>query len=141
MDIAHPILLGDPDEILPMMEERNIDSSGIKIISPEKWEKTKTYVDEFHKLRQRKGITHEEARRLLTRHRHRNYFAAMMVRMGDADAMISGLTAHYPETIRPALEVLDLQPGVKRASGMYILIIKGKVYFLADTTLNFDPNC
>ena len=139
MDIAHPILLGDPDEILPMMEERNIDSSGIKIISPEKWEKTKTYVDEFHKLRQRKGITHEEARRLLTRHRHRNYFAAMMVRMGDADAMISGLTAHYPETIRPALEVLDLQPGVKRASGMYILIIKGKVYFLADTTLNFDP--
>ena len=64
----------------------------------------------------------------------------MMVRMGDADAMIAGMTSHYPETIRPALEVLDLAPGVSRVSGMYILIIKGKVYFFADTTVNVDPN-
>jgi malate dehydrogenase (oxaloacetate-decarboxylating)(NADP+) len=103
-------------------------------------DKSDFYVDEFYKLRQRKGITREEASRLMTRHRHKNYFAAMMVRMGDADAMIAGMTSHYPETIRPALEVLDLQPGVSRVSGMYILIIKNRVYFFADTTVNVDPN-
>lgn len=139
MDIAHPILVGNPGEIFQQMEEHNIDPTGIEIISPTHWEKSEFYVEEFYKLRQRKGITREEASRLLTRHRHKNYFAAMMVRMGDADAMISGLTSHYPETIRPALEVLDLQPGVKRVSGMYIMIIKGKVYFFADTTVNVDP--
>ena len=140
MDIANPILIGNPDEILPMMEDHNIDPTGIEIISPAHWERSEFYVDEFYKLRQRKGVTREEASRLLTRHRHKNYFAAMMVRMGDADAMIAGLTSHYPETIRPALEVLDLQPGVKRVSGMYIMIIKGKVYFFADTTVNVDPS-
>ncbi|KAA0264198.1 MAG: NADP-dependent malic enzyme [Chlorobiota bacterium] len=139
MDIAHPILVGNPEEIFQQMEEHNIDPTGIEIISPTHWEKSEFYVEEFYKLRQRKGITREEASRLLTRHRHKNYFAAMMVRMGDADAMISGLTSHYPETIRPALEVLDLQPGVTRVSGMYIMIIKGKVYFFADTTVNVDP--
>ncbi len=139
MDIANPVLIGNPEEILPMMEDHNIDSTGIEIVSPANWEKSEFYVDEFYKIRQRKGVTREEAARLLTRHRHKNYFAAMMVRMGDADAMIAGLTSHYPETIRPALEVLDLQPGVKRVSGMYIMIIKGKVYFFADTTVNVDP--
>ncbi|GAB1350412.1 NADP-dependent malic enzyme [Ignavibacteriales bacterium] len=140
MDIANPILIGNPDEILPMMEEHSVDPTGLEIVSPLNWEKSETYIDEFYKHRQRKGITREEAKRLLTRHRHKNYFAAMMVRMGDADAMIAGMTSHYPETIRPALEVLDLQPGVSRVSGMYILIIKGKVYFFADTTVNVDPN-
>ncbi len=140
MDIANPILIGNPDEILPMMEEHSVDPNGLEIVSPLNWEKSETYIDEFYKHRQRKGITREEAKRLLTRHRHKNYFAAMMVRMGDADAMIAGMTSHYPETIRPALEVLDLAPGVSRVSGMYILIIKGKVYFFADTTVNVDPN-
>lgn len=140
MEIANPILIGNREEILPMMEEHSVDPEGLTIVSPFDWEKSEMYVDEFYKHRQRKGITREEARRLLTRHRHKNYFAAMMVRMGDADAMIAGMTSHYPETIRPALEVLDLAPGVSRVSGMYILIIKGKVYFFADTTVNVDPN-
>jgi len=140
MEIANPILIGNREEILPMMEEHSVDPEGLTIVSPFDWEKSEMYVDEFYKHRQRKGITREEAKRLLTRHRHKNYFAAMMVRMGDADAMIAGMTSHYPETIRPALEVLDLAPGVSRVSGMYILIIKGKVYFFADTTVNVDPN-
>ncbi|MCA0390145.1 MAG: NADP-dependent malic enzyme [Bacteroidetes bacterium] len=140
MEIANPILIGNREEILPMMEEHSVDPEGLTIVSPFDWDKSEMYVDEFYKHRQRKGITREEARRLLTRHRHKNYFAAMMVRMGDADAMIAGMTSHYPETIRPALEVLDLAPGVSRVSGMYILIIKGKVYFFADTTVNVDPN-
>lgn len=140
MEIANPILIGNREEILQMMEEHSVDPEGLTIVSPFDWDKSELYVDEFYKHRQRKGITREEARRLLTRHRHKNYFAAMMVRMGDADAMIAGMTSHYPETIRPALEVLDLAPGVSRVSGMYILIIKGKVYFFADTTVNVDPN-
>jgi malate dehydrogenase (oxaloacetate-decarboxylating)(NADP+) len=140
MDIAHPILIGNPEEVNALMSANNIDHEGLTIVSPTDWDKSDFYVDEFYKLRQRKGITREEASRLMTRHRHKNYFAAMMVRMGDADAMIAGMTSHYPETIRPALEVLDLQPGVSRVSGMYILIIKNRVYFFADTTVNVDPN-
>jgi malate dehydrogenase (oxaloacetate-decarboxylating)(NADP+) len=64
----------------------------------------------------------------------------MMVRRGDADGMVAGITQHYPETIRPALQVLDLRPGIRRVSGLYILIIKGKVYFLADATVNIEPS-
>ncbi|MBE2281019.1 MAG: NADP-dependent malic enzyme [Ignavibacteriaceae bacterium] len=140
MNIAYPILIGNPDEIIPLLDEANIERDSFEIISPLTWSKSEEYIHEFYRIRQRKGVTKEESHRLLTRHRHKNYFAAMMLRMGDADAMIGGMTFHYPETIRPALEVLDLEEGVKRVSGMYLMIIKNKVYFFADTTVNVNPN-
>ena len=72
--------------------------------------------------------------------RIRNYFGTMMVEQGDADGLISGLTRSYPDTIRPALEIIDTRPGVRRVSGTYILILQDRLFFFADTTVNIDPD-
>ena len=95
------------------------------------------YLAEYLQIRQRKGVTMSEAPRHMSA---RTRFAAMMVHRGDADALIAGITQHYADTIRPALELIPKREGVQRVSGMYMLITpKGKVYFLADTTVNIDP--
>jgi malate dehydrogenase (oxaloacetate-decarboxylating)(NADP+) len=89
------------------------------------------------RLRHRKGVTRREAEELIF---NRNLFGSLMVRMGDADALISGLTEHYPDTLRPALQVLAVRPGLRRVSGLYLLISqRGDLYFLADTTVNIEP--
>ena len=92
---------------------------------------------EFYRLRNRKGITEEEARAKIL---DRNYYGPMMVHTGDADALVSGLTQHYPDTIRPALQIVSVREGMHRVAGLYMLIThKGDVYFLADCTVNIDP--
>jgi malate dehydrogenase (oxaloacetate-decarboxylating)(NADP+) len=139
-NIAKPILLGKKDVINKLIKDNHIDDEGFVIIEPDKFEKDELYIEELYQLRQRKGITKDEAARLLLKHRHRNYFGAMMVHMGDADGMISGLTLHYPETIKPALQIIKLAEGVKRVSGMYIVLVKKHVYFFSDCTVNVDPN-
>ena len=107
------------------------------IVDPQSCPKCDSYISEFVALRNRKGVTPREAPRLLADHTR---FGCMMVHMGDADAMIAGVTQHYPETIRPALEIISLRPGVKKLAGMYMLIMpKGQIYFLADTTMNIEP--
>ena len=88
-------------------------------------------------LRARRGITLTDARRILN---SRNYFAMMMLEQGDADGVIAGLHAYYPATIRPALQILKPKPGVKHVSGAYLLMFKNRVIFLADTTVNIDPD-
>ena len=88
------------------------------------------------RMRRRDGVTLSEARK---RMRLRNYFGTMMVEMGDADGLISGLTQSYPDTIRPALQIVGTRPGVHRVSGAYVLILQDRVFFLADTTVNIDP--
>ena len=108
-----------------------------KIIDPESSSKAQQYAEEFYKVRQRKGITKYEAKILI---KQPNYFGSMMVKMGDADALIGGLTYHYPQTIRPALQCIGVKEGSKLVSGMYIVIIQRKVFFFADTTVNIDPN-
>jgi malate dehydrogenase (oxaloacetate-decarboxylating)(NADP+) len=70
----------------------------------------------------------------------RNYFGASMVEAGSADALISGLTRKYPDTIRPALQVIGVEEGIRRIAGMYIVITKKRPYFFADTTVNIDPD-
>src|SRR5262249_44758861 len=87
--------------------------------------------------RQRKGMTIDHARRLMGR---RNPFGMMMVHKGDADGLVSGITMAYPETIRPALEIIGVRPGVKKASGMYMMVFKNDVKFFADATVNIDPD-
>jgi len=87
-------------------------------------------------LRQRKGVTRLEARETMLNH---NYFGAMMVRLGDADGFIAGVSQHYPETIRPALQVIRMREDVHRVSGLYVLATKKDVYFFADTTVNIEP--
>ncbi len=136
--IAHPVLLGAEATIRRVAEENGLELSNITIIDPATSDKTEAYIAEYHHLRQRKGVTsHLARRRMLTM---RNYFGAMMVHLGDADGMISGYTAHYPDTIRPALEILGHAPRFKKVSGLYIMNLKNQTYFLADTTVNIHPS-
>ncbi len=135
--LANPILIGKAEKIEKMIAENNIDKTGFTIVDPGTSDKLDFYAEQFHLLRQRRGLTLHEANNLLTN--NRNYFGCMMVHMGDADGLISGLTSHYPETIRPALHTIRLAPGIKKVSGMYIVMVNKKVYFFADTTVNVDP--
>ncbi|MDH4025914.1 MAG: NADP-dependent malic enzyme, partial [Desulfuromonadales bacterium] len=108
--IAKPILLGDEDEIKANAAAANIDLSGIIIIDQSKSEMVKDYTEEFYTMRQRKGITQAEAKRIMRK--SRNHFGSMMVLKGDADSLLSGINHHYPETIRPALEVIGKREGL-----------------------------
>jgi malate dehydrogenase (oxaloacetate-decarboxylating)(NADP+) len=136
--IAKPILIGNSDKIQEKIDELGLDLNGIQIVDTERSEYTEPYAQELYRLRQRKGITESEARRIMRR-KSRNHFGAMMVRMGDADAMLSGIDAHYPETIRPALEVVGKQENLSSVHGMYMMVFKKGVYFMADTTVEIDP--
>lgn len=137
--VAHPILLGPEDRIHQLIEELELDLNDCPIIDPriDKYtEQREAYGQAFFSKRMRKGMTSIEACRMM---RERNYFAAMMVASGEADAVISGMTRNYPRVIRPALQTLGVAPGVKKVCGMYILQTKQGPLFLADTTVNVDP--
>ncbi|MFM8587888.1 MAG: NADP-dependent malic enzyme [Bacteroidota bacterium] len=137
--IAIPILLGTPEIIRSLCEEHNINLEGIKIINPksqDEKEVRKKYGEIFFKKRQRRGVNSQEVDKLM---RDRNHFGCMMVEMGDADAMISGLSRSYPDTIRPAIQIIGKEEGVCKIAGMYIMLTKKGPLFLADTTVNFNP--
>jgi malate dehydrogenase (oxaloacetate-decarboxylating)(NADP+) len=136
--IAHPILIGNRKKIIDKMDELNIELPDVQIVEPDDYERSEDYAQELYGLRQRKGVTLSEARRIIRR-KSRNHFGAMMVRMGDADTMLSGIDAHYPETIRPALEVIGKREGLQSVHGLYMMVFKKGVYFLADTTVTIDP--
>ena len=135
--IAKPILIGDRKKILKKLEEINIELD-VPIIDPPEFELTDAYADELYRLRQRKGLTLSESQRILRR-KSRTHFGSMMVHMGDADALLSGIDTHYPETIRPALEVIGKQKGLSSVHGLYMMVFQKGVYFLADTTVTIDP--
>jgi len=135
--IAKPILIGDRSKIMNKMAELGIELE-VQIINPAESELSEPYGAELYRLRQRKGLTLTESLRILRR-KSRTHFGAMMVRMGDADAMLGGIDTHYPETIRPALEVVGKQPGLSSVHGLYMMVSKKDVYFLADTTVTIDP--
>lgn len=134
--IAEPILLGRQEVIAGIMEELALDSE-LTIVDHHKFEKLDEYVDALYAMRQRKGVSKREVRKML---RSRNYFGSMMVKMGDADAFVSGLTYEYPEVIRPSLEIHHTAEGVKRAAGVYIMIVDQQVYLFTDATVNIDPD-
>ncbi|MEY2595444.1 MAG: hypothetical protein RI965_716 [Bacteroidota bacterium] len=137
--IAIPILLGTPEIIKALAEEHNISIDGIQIINPksqDEKEVRKKYGEIFFKKRQRRGVNSQEVDKLM---RDRNHFGCMMVEMGDADAMISGLSRNYPDTIRPAIQIIGKEDGVCKIAGMYIMLTKKGPLFLADTTVNFNP--
>jgi malate dehydrogenase (oxaloacetate-decarboxylating)(NADP+) len=136
--IAKPILLGRQEEIETLCNEMSLDmlSHGVEIIDP-RTAVTQEYVDRLYQLRQRKGLTSFAAQALLQKS---DYYAAIMVDRGDADGVVSGLRLNYPETVRPMLEIFGLQPGVKVAVGMYMIVMQNSVKFFADTVFNIDPN-
>jgi len=109
----------------------------LEIVTPELSPKLEAYAQALYQARQRKGITLREARTLM---RQPNSFGPMMVRAGDADAFVPGLPYHYPDVIRPALQVIGPAPGTTRVAGLYLMIVNGKPYLLADPTVNIDPS-
>lgn len=138
--IADPILLGVKSKIEALTKEHKLDLTGVTIIdprSPEMEAKRFEYGDILFKKRNRRGYTQYEARSIM---RERNYFGAMMVEQGEADAIISGITRNYSDAIRPALQIIGTAPGVNKVAGMYMMIGKNGPIFFADTTINLDPN-
>ncbi len=134
--IAHPVLIGRTNHIL-----QTISDLGLRF-QPEIVDHTddavrNAYAGALYTLRQRHGVTEDRARTLL---RDPNYFAPMMVYMGAAHAVVSGLTHEYPDVLRPALQIFHTRPEVKRASSVYIVIVKGRVYLFTDATVNIDPD-
>jgi len=137
--LAFPILLGNEKKIKALAEANGIDLIDIPIIDPisdESEEKRNEYGALYFDKRKRKGVNVYESKKIM---RQRNYYGIMMVESGDADAMISGLAKNYPETIRPALQIIGKEEQVKKIAGMYIIITKKGPLFLADTTVNFNP--
>lgn len=137
--IAYPILLGDEKKIKTIAANNKIDIDELPIIDPrndDQEEKRKEYGELFFKKRQRRGINKYESAKIM---KDRNYYGCMMVETGEADGMISGLTRNYPDTIRPALQVIGTEDNVKKIAGMYLLLTKKGPLFMADTTVNFNP--
>jgi malate dehydrogenase (oxaloacetate-decarboxylating)(NADP+) len=137
--IAHPILLGSEEIIRSSAAEFSLDLTGCKIIdarAPENQDLRDQLGHLFFEKRKRKGLTLSEAKKLM---RERNYFAAGMLEAGMADAAISGLTRNYPDTIRPALQVLGKEKEALKIVGMYVVITQRGPLFFADTTINYEP--
>lgn len=135
-EIAKPILLGSKETILERIKMLDLDLNGVEIIDPIHSQKFDEYVSKFYDMRKRKGVTQKDARNRVARPVD---YGMMMVQAGDADGLVAGLTQHYPETIRPALQILKPQPGISTIAGLYMLIFKNDVRFITDATVNFDP--
>jgi malate dehydrogenase (oxaloacetate-decarboxylating)(NADP+) len=130
------VLLGSAERIDSLAAELELHLEAATVIDPASSEMLSGYCEELYRLRQRKGITKREAAEQL---KNPTVFGAMMVRTGDADALVAGISQHYPETIRPALQVIQKSEKVSRVAGLYMMIVKDKVYFFADTTVNIEP--
>lgn len=133
--IGRPILIGRPEVIRRRIEELGLRCQP-EIVYPPEFPRLEEYAQRLYEKRQRKGVTLPLARTLML---EPNYFGPMMVEMGDADAFISGLTYDYPAVIRPALQVVGVREGMRKVAGLYIMIVKEKVYFFTDATVNIEP--
>ncbi|MEJ2503368.1 MAG: phosphate acyltransferase, partial [Gemmatimonadota bacterium] len=136
--IVKPVVLGRTERLRRRAEELHLDLSGIELLDPsEDEDRLERYARRLYERRQRKGVTLSEARE---RMRNPVYFGNMMVAEGDADGLIAGMEAHYPETIRPALEVVGTQSAVNHVAGLYMMVLQHDLIFFADTTVNIDPD-
>jgi len=136
-NIAKPILLGNAERIKEIINTLDYDEKEFEIFDPESCTKCEDYAKAFFYKRQRKGATLKQSKELM---KNPIYYGSMMCDQGDADALISGLTTDYPNTIKPALQCVGLKDGFKLVSGLYIVITKKDVFFFADTTVNVNPN-
>jgi malate dehydrogenase (oxaloacetate-decarboxylating)(NADP+) len=135
-NIATPILIGSRTLIQQRIADLGLDLQGIEVINPSKSAKLDQYITSFYNMRHRHGMTKFDAERQLKTH---NIFGMMMVGQGDADGLISGLTQHYPETVRPALQIIGKKDGVQKIAGLYMMIFKNQTIFIADATVNIEP--
>jgi malate dehydrogenase (oxaloacetate-decarboxylating)(NADP+) len=129
--------LGNEQTIRAKAADAGVELEGTEIVDMERSKWRDAYAREFFRLRQRRGVTISEARELIN---NRTLFGSLMVHMGDADALVSGVTQHYPDTIRPALQVIKTRQDVHKVSGLYGMVTrKGELLFLADCSVNIDP--
>ncbi|MEM7160142.1 MAG: NADP-dependent malic enzyme [Myxococcota bacterium] len=137
--VARPILLGNQDRIRKVVAEHDIaiDLDQVELVDQHNDPKLSEYVETFYASRQRKGIDRKEAEQ---RMRWRNHFGMMMVLEGRAEGIVSGINAHYPDVIRPALQILGMAPGVRRTAGMYLVLHQRELLLFADTTVNLDAD-
>ena len=136
--VAHPMLIGNTEVIRSQAKLLSVNLKGIAIVDPKHWEKREEYIEALYRLRQRRGVTLSEARVMVD---NQNLFGSLMVERGDADALVGGVTQHFPDTIRPALQIIKPREGLHKVSGVYILVTKrGDMYFLADCTVNIEPS-
>jgi malate dehydrogenase (oxaloacetate-decarboxylating)(NADP+) len=133
--IATPVLIGRQAVIDELLKSLGL-SYEPQVIDPGQFGNLESYTQAYYELRQRKGVNSTDA---LKRVHDPNVFGSLMVKMGDADAFISGLTYDYPEVIRPALQVHHTARGATRAAGVYIMIVEDRVYLFTDATVNIDP--
>ncbi len=134
--IGQTILLGRPEVIRQKIRDLGLEFEPT-VVEPESSERYEAYSQALAELRQRKGMTLAGACVLM---RQRSHFGPMMVQLGDADAYVSGLVHNYPDIIRPALQIIGTAPAVHKVAGMYIMIVRDKIYFFVDTTVNIDPS-
>jgi malate dehydrogenase (oxaloacetate-decarboxylating)(NADP+) len=136
-EIAQPILLGDEQVIAAKAKDLSIELDKICVVNPKAWPKRESYTTTLYELRQRRGVTLSEAQELIN---NRTVFGAIMVQRGDADALVGGVSQHFPDILRPALQVIKPRPGLHRVAGLYVLVTRrGDMYFLADCTVNIEP--
>ena len=135
--IAQPILLGRSEVIDERKRELHLELKDVPVILPREAEARQRYAEELYRLRNRRGVTQTEAFGMMA---NPTAFGAMMVNLGDADAMVAGLTQHYSHTIRPALQIIRVRPDTNKIAGVYMMIFKNDVKFFADTTVNIDPS-
>ncbi len=135
--IARPILLGTPEKVQAALRAHDIDlpAASFEIVNPRTDDMGPVYAEKFHRMRERKGVTAELARLLM---RERNHFGMMMVAERRADGIVTGLNFSYSDTVRPALQIIGLRPGVRKISGMYLMLHKSGMLFFGDTTVNVD---
>ncbi|SDJ88913.1 allosteric NADP-dependent malic enzyme [Halovenus aranensis] len=133
--IGEPVLIGDRQSIWATMEDLGL-SFEPEIVDPSQ-DNLDSYAERLYELRQREGVTRREAEELIT---DGNYLGSVMVEVGDADAMLTGLMHHYPEALRPPLRLIGTADDANYAAGVYMLTFKNRVVFCADTTVNQDPD-
>ncbi len=135
--ICEPILLGQLERIEAVKEEMGLDFECETIDVRYDPRRRTTYADELHNLRGRKGLTREDAVRLL---KSATYFAPMMVKMGDADGYLGGVSHHYPDIVKPCLHTIGPDPDSHRIVGMYMMTVNGQLMFIGDATINIYPD-
>ncbi|MFB6126617.1 MAG: NADP-dependent malic enzyme [Halolamina sp.] len=135
--IAEPVLLGDRDDVAAVNDRLGLDFRP-EVVDPREDDHGDRYAERLHELRQREGVTRSEAEELVRR--DTNYFGSVMVEENDADALLTGLTHHYPSALRPPLEVVGTDKDADYVAGVYMLTFKNRVVFVADATVNQDPD-
>jgi malate dehydrogenase (oxaloacetate-decarboxylating)(NADP+) len=134
--IAYPILLGRPAVIENRLTELGFEGMRPEVVDPLDSPRFEAYAQEFYRLRRRRGVTQSEAHEQML---NPNYYGAMMVHWGDADGFVAGVSQHYPDTIRPALQIIKTRPDVHRVSAVFVIVTKKDVFFFADTHVNINP--